>query len=99
MSELLVLYFMVLGWLALLGIHRLVLTTLALRKNEHRANPPLDASAPPMLVQLPIYNEAFVAERLLRCAARLRYPGPLTIQVIDDSTDDTARILDRTASE
>src|SRR5687767_1515252 len=99
MSELLlVLYFGVLGWLALLGLHRLVLTTIALKKGS--ASPPRELrDAPPLLVQLPIYNEAFVAERLLRAASKLRYPGPLTLQVLDDSTDDTSRTIDRCASE
>jgi cellulose synthase/poly-beta-1,6-N-acetylglucosamine synthase-like glycosyltransferase len=99
MSELLVVYFTVLGGLALLGIHRLLLTLSALRKDPPRAEAALDPSAPPVLVQLPIYNEAFVAERLLRAAARLRYPGALAIQVIDDSTDETSRLLDRAAAE
>jgi cellulose synthase/poly-beta-1,6-N-acetylglucosamine synthase-like glycosyltransferase len=100
MAELLLtLYFGVLGILALLGIHRLVLTTSALRRAGSPPPWPELSAAPPVLVQLPIYNEAFVAERLLFAAARLRYPGGLTLQVLDDSTDDTSRVIDRCAAE
>ena len=44
---------------------------------------------PPVTVQLPLYNEPFVVDRLLDAAAQLDYPGPFEIQVLDDSTDDT----------
>ncbi len=45
---------------------------------------------PPVTVQLPIYNERYVVERLIDAAARLDYPRHLLeIQVLDDSTDDT----------
>ena len=45
---------------------------------------------PAVTVQLPLYNERFVAERLLDAAARLDWPAErLEIQVLDDSDDDT----------
>jgi cellulose synthase/poly-beta-1,6-N-acetylglucosamine synthase-like glycosyltransferase len=45
-------------------------------------------------VQLPLYNERFVAERLLDAVADLRWPREkLDIQVLDDSTDDTGDIV------
>jgi cellulose synthase/poly-beta-1,6-N-acetylglucosamine synthase-like glycosyltransferase len=44
-------------------------------------------------IQLPIYNELYVVERLIESACRIDYPGHLLeIQVLDDSTDDTADI-------
>ena len=44
-----------------------------------------------MVVQLPIYNERDVVERLIEAASQLDYPRDrLTIQVLDDSTDDSA---------
>jgi cellulose synthase/poly-beta-1,6-N-acetylglucosamine synthase-like glycosyltransferase len=53
-------------------------------------------SFPKVLVQLPIYNEKHVADRLLRSACRLDWPrGRLAIQVLDDSDDETAIIIDR----
>ncbi len=48
---------------------------------------------PSVTVQLPIYNERYVVERLVTSAVALDYPRDrLQIQVIDDSTDDTAEI-------
>ena len=49
---------------------------------------------PRLTVQLPIYNERYVAQRLIRAAAQLRYPADrLEIQVLDDSTDETTSII------
>lgn len=54
---------------------------------------------PPVTVQLPIYNERHVAERLIDACARLDYaPGRLQIQVLDDSSDDTRGMVLRRAS-
>ncbi|MBW2409080.1 MAG: glycosyltransferase family 2 protein [Deltaproteobacteria bacterium] len=48
---------------------------------------------PRVTIQLPIYNERYVVERLIATVSRLDYPGNLLeIQVLDDSTDDTTRI-------
>ncbi len=48
---------------------------------------------PTVTVQLPIYNERYVVERLIDAAATLDYPRHLLeIQVLDDSTDDTASL-------
>lgn len=53
---------------------------------------------PSVMVQLPIYNEKYVVERLLESVALLDYPKEkLHIQVLDDSTDETRAIIDRTA--
>ena len=50
--------------------------------------------APDVTVQLPLYNEPFVAERLIDACARMDYPPRhLEIQVLDDSTDDTSEIV------
>lgn len=49
---------------------------------------------PRVTVQLPIYNEWYVAERLLDACAALDYPRDLLeIQALDDSTDDTAALI------
>ena len=48
---------------------------------------------PRVTVQLPVYNECYVVERLIEAVCRLDYPKELLeIQVLDDSTDDTVRI-------
>ncbi len=55
---------------------------------------------PQVTVQLPIYNELYVAERLLDCIAALRYPRErLEIQVLDDSTDETVALVARKVAE
>ncbi|HEY5564988.1 MAG TPA: glycosyltransferase, partial [Rhodothermia bacterium] len=59
-----------------------------------------DATAlPKITVQLPIFNERYVVERLLDACAELSYPsGLLQIQVLDDSTDDSSVLIrDRVA--
>jgi cellulose synthase/poly-beta-1,6-N-acetylglucosamine synthase-like glycosyltransferase len=49
---------------------------------------------PRVTIQLPIYNELYVAERLTKSACQIDYPRELLeIQVLDDSTDDTAEIV------
>ncbi|MDE0472604.1 MAG: glycosyltransferase family 2 protein [Ekhidna sp.] len=51
---------------------------------------------PPVTVQLPIYNECYVVERLIDSVCRLEYPrDKLEIQVLDDSTDETVDLIKR----
>jgi len=53
----------------------------------------LEAELPPVLVQVPLYNEASVARRIIEHVARLDYPRErLHIQILDDSTDETVTI-------
>jgi GT2 family glycosyltransferase len=62
-------------------------------RDEHDRGASHD-SLPPVTIQLPIYNEAHVVERLIAACAGLDYPRDrLHIQVIDDSTDETTRLL------
>ena len=96
-------YFAVLGFLAMYGLHRshLVITCLryarAIRAKAEIAPLPADApleSVPHVTVQLPLYNEATVAARLLEHIARMDYPREkLEIQVLDDSTDETRALV------
>lgn len=77
------------GFGLLLGAH--LALAVGLRRPRPAAPPP--AEWPTVLVQLPLYNERYVAGRLIDAAARLDYPrGRLHIQVLDDSTDDTRAI-------
>lgn len=63
-----------------------------------RATPP--AELPRVTVQLPLFNERFVAERGIRAMAALDWPRErLQIQVLDDSTDNTAAIARRVVEE
>jgi cellulose synthase/poly-beta-1,6-N-acetylglucosamine synthase-like glycosyltransferase len=58
------------------------------------------ADLPHVVTQLPLYNERNVAERVMRAAAAMDYPaGRHTVQVLDDSTDETAALVDGVAAE
>jgi cellulose synthase/poly-beta-1,6-N-acetylglucosamine synthase-like glycosyltransferase len=77
---------------------QLHLTWLYLRNKNRNKNAELPALGfePLVTVQLPIYNEKYVVERLLDAVSQLDYPSArLEIQVLDDSTDDTASIIAR----
>ena len=53
-----------------------------------------DEGLPPVTVQLPVYNERHVVERLIDAACRLDYPRDLLeIQVLDDSDDETVQLV------
>ena len=65
-----------------------------------RGAPLLESDPPRVLVQLPVFNERYVVERLIRAVAALDYPrSRLAVQVLDDSTDDTGKIADRVVEE
>jgi cellulose synthase/poly-beta-1,6-N-acetylglucosamine synthase-like glycosyltransferase len=79
--------------LAVFGFHMLFLLALAVWHRRPLPPAPLPVVWPPVLVQLPIFNERYVVERLIDAAAALDYPSErLLIQVLDDSTDDTAAL-------
>jgi glycosyltransferase involved in cell wall biosynthesis len=93
----------VLLFLCVFGFHRYVVLFRYLRhrRNGPPAVPPLPREAlPTVTVQLPMYNERFVVERLLDAVAALDYPAHLLeIQVLDDSTDDTTVRAERKVAE
>jgi len=88
------LYFFVLVILAVFGTHRYLMIYLYYRNRDRKAEPlPPPSSLPRVTVQLPIFNELYVVERLLRSVSEIRYPRELLeIQVLDDSTDETAAL-------
>ena len=50
---------------------------------------------PVVTMQLPVYNEFYVVERLIDAACRIDYPKDrLEIQILDDSTDETVEVID-----
>lgn len=94
-----IIHFSALLGLCLYGLHRLwLLRCLYAPRDYETAAPAVYAGAeefPVVTVQLPLYNERFVAERLLDAAARLDWPtNRLEIQVLDDSNDDTCGLVD-----
>jgi len=84
--------------MAIFGLNSFILTLLYLRSN-HRHYPKLpipeiNSLWPPVTIQLPIYNERYMAKRLLKSITALDYPRQrLQIQVLDDSTDLTTLIV------
>ena len=92
-----VFYFMVTTALALYGLHNLITTImyLSMKPSKKRRQETLSLNEwPSVTVQLPIFNEKYTVERLLRAVTRLNYPANrLQIQVLDDSTDDTVDLI------
>src|SRR5438067_3211200 len=89
-------YFFVLIVLAIYGWHRYYLVYLYMinRDKEPTLGPPLDP-LPAVTIQLPLYNEMYVADRLIEAVCRIDYPRELLeIQVLDDSTDETRSIAE-----
>jgi cellulose synthase/poly-beta-1,6-N-acetylglucosamine synthase-like glycosyltransferase len=106
MVALLVLYGFVLLVLCTYGAHRahLVYTWARNRRRVREAiesyRLPAAGELPTVTVQLPLYNEATVVERLLDAVARIDYPRDrLQIQVLDDSSDETRLLAARRVSE
>jgi cellulose synthase/poly-beta-1,6-N-acetylglucosamine synthase-like glycosyltransferase len=87
-------YFLVLLILAMYGMHRyaLLYNYFMYRKNVPRV-PPTPADWPKVTIQLPIFNERYVIERLVDAVSQFDYPRELLdIQVLDDSTDETREV-------
>ncbi len=91
------LYYMVCGCLVVYGMYRLTLLAVHLRAARRSiVQPPAPRDWPTVTVQLPLFNERFVARRLLEAVSRLDYPRDrLHVQVLDDSTDCTTRLTRR----
>ncbi len=86
-------YFTVLGILSIYGVHRYEMIRTYFRHRKKAIQQPRQyfEKLPPVTVQLPIYNERYVVERLIEETVKIEYPKELLqIQVLDDSTDDTA---------
>jgi cellulose synthase/poly-beta-1,6-N-acetylglucosamine synthase-like glycosyltransferase len=88
------LYFLTLVILAVFGLHRYIMVFLYYRHRARRALPlPPPVLLPRVTVQLPLYNEMYVVDRLVDSVCRIRYPKDrLEIQVLDDSVDETQEI-------
>jgi len=87
-------YFFVMAILATYGIHRYVLVYNFFKHRKNVPGPPPEVETwPRVTVQLPIYNERYVIERLIETVAQFDYPRELLdIQVLDDSTDETQTV-------
>jgi cellulose synthase/poly-beta-1,6-N-acetylglucosamine synthase-like glycosyltransferase len=94
-------YLGILLLLAVYGFHRSHLVYLFYKFQNRRPRPAGKfADLPAVTVQLPLYNEMYVVERLLDSVALIRYPRDrYQIQVLDDSTDETQEICRRKIAE
>ena len=104
-TSLLIPYFAVMIVLAIYGVHRYQLVYIYYKHRKDYNPNPLShfEELPRVTVQLPIYNEQFVIDRLMEAICAMDYPkDKLEIQLLDDSTDETqevaAAIVDRYAA-
>src|SRR3981189_1181353 len=87
-------YFIVLTILAVYGLHRywLVYDYYKYRKNVP-GPPPAVTEWPRVTVQLPLFHQRYVIERLVEAVSKFDYPPELLdVQVLDDSTDETCEV-------
>ncbi len=90
MSVLSIIYALTAIWLAIYSVNSFALVFLYLRHRRRMISDAPSTDCPGVTVQLPVFNEAHVIERLIDSAAALDYPrDKLQIQVLDDSTDET----------
>ncbi|HEV2033272.1 MAG TPA: glycosyltransferase, partial [Candidatus Dormibacteraeota bacterium] len=81
------------------GANVLYLTWRATRLQPHRISPLARGNEPRVCVQVPIYNERYVAERVLDAVCELDWPSQrFEVQILDDSDDDTVSIVARRAA-
>lgn len=86
----------------LLQFHLLLQYTKQKRKNasSHSMENPAFAELPYVTIQLPLYNERYVAERLIDNIITMNYPvDRMDIQILDDSTDDTSELCRKKVAE
>jgi cellulose synthase/poly-beta-1,6-N-acetylglucosamine synthase-like glycosyltransferase len=88
------LYFISLLILFAFGAHGFVMVYHYMKQRGlERIQPPL-IQVPVVTVQLPLFNELYVAKRLIDAVCALEYPkDKLEVQVLDDSTDETVQLV------
>jgi len=85
-------YFGLLFILSLYGVHRyeVIRTYFKYRKKLPKEAPDRSQQLPPVTIQLPLFNERYVVERLIEEVSKIDYPwNLLQVQILDDSTDET----------
>ncbi|MCX7736618.1 MAG: glycosyltransferase [Candidatus Kapabacteria bacterium] len=97
----LLIYFLSLCVLFGFGIHGLVLLYYYHKTNNYKLpDNSLPEDLPKVTIQLPMFNEMYVIERLIRSVCNINYPkDKLEIQVLDDSTDETVDIAQKLVNE
>src|SRR5919201_1595365 len=99
----LIVYFGILTVLAIYGIYRVKQVSEFWRYSKYPPKPKEhfdEAGLPHVTVQLPLFNEMYVVERLVKAVTEIDYPRErLEIQVLDDSTDETVNIARATVEK
>ncbi len=86
-------YFVLLAIIGMYGLHRIWMVYTYFKYSHNLPDLPTLAKWPKVTVQLPIYNERYVIERLVDAVAQFDYPRELLeIQVLDDSVDETQQV-------
>ena len=94
------LYFISLLILFTFGAHGFVMVYHYLRQRRLSGLPPSLKEIPFVTVQLPVFNEFYVVNRLIDATCSLEYPREkLEIQVLDDSTDETGALVEETVRQ
>src|SRR6266508_5175972 len=97
------LYLLIVFVLGMYGFHNLMNTILYLNSRStstRRKRIHAITEYPKVTIQLPIFNEKYTIERLLKSVTSLDYPADcLQIQVLDDSTDNTATLTKQLVDE
>ena len=95
-------YYVVLVILSVYGVHRyeMIREYWKYKKRMPKEPPQRFEHLPPVTIQLPLYNERYVVERLIETISHIDYPRELLqVQVLDDSTDDTHVFTERLVNE
>ena len=94
MAELFVgVYVFFLSFILLYSLMELNLLFIYLFKSENRVDSEMN-ERPYVTIQLPVYNEMYVVERLIDSICKLNYPkNRMEIQVLDDSSDETVALV------
>ena len=99
---LIIIYGLTLSFIFLYSIVQLNLVINYLRKDKNEAlpDPIQEADLPFVTVQLPLYNELYVVDRLIDSIAKFDYPkAKFEIQILDDSTDETVDLVAKKVAE
>ena len=90
------LYFFSLLILFAFGAHGFVMVYHYMKQRGLQSTQPLLMNTPVVTVQLPLFNELYVANRLIDAVCALEYPkDKLEVQVLDDSTDETIDLVEK----
>ncbi len=93
-------YFVALSILFIFGLHGFLLLYYHRKYKDNVANPKSHLDQYPLVtIQLPLYNEYYVVERLINSVCSIDYPKEkMEIQVLDDSTDETVNVVSKIVS-